>query len=420
MPLPQFVYRCVFFRALIVLTLLGVTLPGANASRSQLVCNPRSLSFGKVVDGQSETLPVAITNTGSSSVTVSGVTVSNAAFTVNDFTVPQTLVAGQSVQFSVTFSPTTMGNVSGTVEFSSSVGTVNLFSSGRGVNNWPLNSSPASLNFGSVAVGGSSTQPLTINNPGSSSQTVSIGKLSGTGFSVTGVTLPLILGAGQSFTFSVTFAPQSAGGFSGSILASSPSTPALTVPLSGTGAAAMGQLIITPATLNFGNVTVGQSSNQGGQLTAATAGVTVTATSMSNPAFAISGLTLPVTIPVGQSVNFTVTFTPQSGGVATGALSFASNATNSPTVESLTATGISQQYSVNLAWNQVQQVVGYNVYRSYQSGGPYTRINTSLDSNTAYVDSSVVGGETYYYATTSVNSQGQESSYSNLAQAVIP
>ena len=75
---------------------------------------------------------------------------------------------------------------------------------------------------------------------------------------------------------------------------------------------------------------------------------------------------------------------------------------------------------MNLAWNPVQQVIGYNVYRSYQSGGPYTRINSNLDPNTAYVDNSVVGGETYYYATTSVNSEGQESSYSNLAQAVIP
>jgi fibronectin type 3 domain-containing protein len=76
---------------------------------------------------------------------------------------------------------------------------------------------------------------------------------------------------------------------------------------------------------------------------------------------------------------------------------------------------------VNLSWNpSTSQVVGYNVYRSNQSGGPYGRINAALDPNTAYTDGSVLGGQTYYYATTAVNSQGQESTYSNLSQAVIP
>ena len=79
------------------------------------------------------------------------------------------------------------------------------------------------------------------------------------------------------------------------------------------------------------------------------------------------------------------------------------------------------QYSVNLSWNpSTSQVVGYNVYRSTQSGGPYTMINPVLDPNTAYTDSTVVDGQTYYYATTAVNSQGEESGYSNLSEAVIP
>jgi hypothetical protein len=420
MPLPQLVSRSVFFRVLVLITLLGVSMPGAYANRSQLLCNPRSLGFGKVVTGQTLTLPVTVTNTGSSSVTFSSLTVSNAAFTVNDFTVPQTLTAGQMVQFSVSFSPTTVGSESGTVEFSTSIGTLNLPTSGRGVNNWPLTASPASLNFGTVAVGGSSTLPLTINNPGTSSQTVSIGKVSGTGFSVTGVTLPLTLAAGQTFTFSVTFAPLAAGAFSGSILATSPSTPLLIIPLSGAGATA-GQLTVTPATINFGNVTVGQSSSQGGQLTASNSSVTVSSAIMSNPMFALSGISLPVTITVGQSVNFTVSFTPTNAGTISGTLSFVSNAVNSPTVQSLNGSASVIQYSVNLSWDpSTSQVVGYNVYRSNQSGGPYTMINSVLDQNTAYTDSTVVDGQTYYYATTAVNSQGQESSYSNLSQAVIP
>jgi fibronectin type 3 domain-containing protein len=47
-------------------------------------------------------------------------------------------------------------------------------------------------------------------------------------------------------------------------------------------------------------------------------------------------------------------------------------------------------------------------------------INTSLDSSTNYTDYTVVAGDTYYYVATEVNSQGEESGYSNVAQAVIP
>lgn len=37
-----------------------------------------------------------------------------------------------------------------------------------------------------------------------------------------------------------------------------------------------------------------------------------------------------------------------------------------------------------------------------------------------YSDSTVQSGMTYYYVTTAVDSSGTESSYSNLAQAVVP
>jgi hypothetical protein len=418
MPLPQLVSRSAFFQALIVTTLLGVSVPGAYAGHSQLVSNPRSLWFNKVVTGQSETLPVTVTNSGSSSITVSSVSVSNAVFTVNSLTVPFTLAAGQSVDFSVTFSPATVGSASGTIEFSTNIGTFNLALNGKGVVNWDLTATPSSLDFGNVTVGSSSTLPLTINNPGTTSQTVSVGKVGGAGFTVSGVKLPLVLEAGQSFTFSVMFAPQSAGAASGDILASSPSDPVLTVPLAGVGTAPTGQLSDSPSTMNFGNLGIGQSSSQNGQLTAAGASVTVSNASMSNAVFQLSGLSLPVTIAANQSVNYTVTFTPQSSGTATGTLSFVSNATNSPAVEALSGTGNS--YSVNLTWDPSSQAVGYNVYRGSQSGGPYSRINSTLDPSTAYSDGSVAGGQTYYYATTAVNSEGEESGYSNLAEVVIP
>ncbi len=76
---------------------------------------------------------------------------------------------------------------------------------------------------------------------------------------------------------------------------------------------------------------------------------------------------------------------------------------------------------VSLAWTaSTSPVVGYNAYRSTISGGPYTKLNSSLISSTSYTDRAVQSGTTYYYVTTAVNSQGLESVYSNQAVATVP
>jgi fibronectin type 3 domain-containing protein len=79
------------------------------------------------------------------------------------------------------------------------------------------------------------------------------------------------------------------------------------------------------------------------------------------------------------------------------------------------------QHSVSLSWNpSTSAVVGYNVYRGTSSGGPYSKIDSALDTSTTYTDATVQSGQTYYYVTTAVDGSGAESTYSNQAQAVIP
>jgi fibronectin type 3 domain-containing protein len=43
-----------------------------------------------------------------------------------------------------------------------------------------------------------------------------------------------------------------------------------------------------------------------------------------------------------------------------------------------------------------------------------------LVTQTAYTDTTVQAGQTYYYVTTAVDSSGNESTYSNEVQAVVP
>jgi hypothetical protein len=185
------------------------------------------------------------------------------------------------------------------------------------------------------------------------------------------------------------------------------------------------QLAVTPAALNLGNVAVGAVGTATASLTANGADVTVTSASSSNARFALSGITLPVTIPAGQSAAFTLTFSPQATGAATGTLTFASNATPSSITGSLAGTGTSAPaYTVQLSWepSTSTNIVGYNVYRSPFGSvcGAYARLNSAPNPATSFGDSSVADGQSYCYVTTAVNSSNQESPFSAPVSATVP
>jgi fibronectin type 3 domain-containing protein len=78
-------------------------------------------------------------------------------------------------------------------------------------------------------------------------------------------------------------------------------------------------------------------------------------------------------------------------------------------------------YTVKLEWiESTSPVIGYNVYRGTESGGPYVSLSSSLVTGTQYEDSNVQPGQTYYYVVTAVDSSNVESTYSNQASATIP
>src|SRR5271154_2730839 len=139
-----------------------------------------------------------------------------------------------------------------------------------------------------------------------------------------------------------------------------------------------GQLSVSPSTMSFGNVAVGSDASQSGTLTASTADVTVSSAGWNGDGYGVSGITFPVTVPSGQSVKYTVTFTPTTAGSAPGSISFVSDASDSPLGETLSGAGTesSSSHSVALSWDaSTSSVVGYNIYRGARSGGPYSRLN---------------------------------------------
>jgi HYDIN/CFA65/VesB-like, Ig-like domain len=281
---------------------------------------------------------------------------------------------------------------------------------------------PSGMNLGSVMVGSSQTQALSVSNSGGSSLIISGVQVSGTGFSVSGLTLPYTLPAGVSANLSVKFAPTVAGSDSASLtISSNASDPSVSVSLSGTATSSSGTLEVTPGSMAFGTLTVGGSQSQTGSVTAVGASATLSSASSSNSEFTLTGLTLPMTIAAGQSVPFTVTFAPTVAGTASGKISFISSGSTLAS-ETASGTGATIQHTIDLSWNASTStsVVGYNVYRSTANGGPFSKINPSVNPSMNYSDSTVQSGQTYYYVTTAVESNGLESSYSNQVKAVVP
>jgi Abnormal spindle-like microcephaly-assoc'd, ASPM-SPD-2-Hydin len=404
---------------------LNIAITGTAVAAGNLSGNPTSFSFGNVQVGASQSQTETLKNTGSESITISQATVVGTAFNYTGLSLPLTLAPNQSTTFGVVFAPTSAGAGSGSLSLaiSGSSTVVDFALSGTGVTPAALSARPASITFSSIPVGQNQAQTETVTNTGGVNATISQAAASGTGFSLTGLSLPVTLTPGQSASFSVTFAPQSAGGFSGSVtISSNASNPSLSVALSGTATGqSEGQLSVSPATINVGNVTVGTSGTQTGTLNATGASVTVSSVSVGSAEFVITGL--PVTIPAGQSANFSVTFTPQASGVASVSASFTSNASNSPTPATVTGTGVAPPvHTVNLSWaaSTSPNIVGYNIYRRTGTTGSFTQINSALNATTTYVDTSVADGQTYYYETTAVNSSNEESEPSTPVSAVIP
>ena len=404
----------------------SATLPlsGAGQAATTLGVNPASVSFGSVQVGTNQPQTITLNNGSSSAITITQASASGTGFSMNGLSLPATLNVGQSASFTTTFAPAVAGSATGSIAITSTASnsSFSIPLSGTGVTAGTLAANPTSIAFGAVQVGSSQSHSQTLTNTGGSVLHISTATVTGAGFAASGLSVPTTLNAGQNLTFNVTFTPQSSGNASGSLaLTADGSVSNLSVTLSGSGASP-GQLAVTPTTVNFGSVVVGATQNQSGTLTASGAGVTISSVSSTNSEFTLSGLSLPITLNAGQSANFTLIFAPQASGAASATITFASNATNPPVATSVSGTGTAPpQHSVSLRWSaSTSTVAGYNVYRGSQSGGPYVAVNSGLDASTSYTDTSVQAGQIYYYVVTAVDGSGNESVYSNQAQAVIP
>ena len=284
---------------------------------------------------------------------------------------------------------------------------------------------PTAIKFGSVALGSTASQSVTITNDGSTSITISKASATAAGVSVTGVSFPLTIAPGNRVSLDVVFAPKSAGALSGgvSIVSDASATPDM-VTVSGTGMAASAVLTMSTSSLNFGSVAIGKSSMLPVTLTnSGNSNVTISKVGVSGAGYSASGVSAGLILAPGQSATLDETFLPVASGRFSGTVTVVSNATNSPATISASGSGstTAASHAIDLSWTpSTSTVEGYDVFRSEVSGGPYAKLDSSVVMATSFSDTSVQAGKTYYYVVAAVSSAGVESADSAQASATVP
>jgi len=299
-----------------------------------------------VVGTTSPPQTVTLTNTGNATLNISSATVTpQAQFPRSSNTCSPTLAAGASCTFNMSFAPTTAGTVSGSVTFTDnapgSPQTLPLTRTGTVVS-----FSTSSVTFGTVSVGSSATQTVTLTNV-STKNALSITSITITGanaadFSLQPSTCGSSVPAGGSCQIPVTFAPLADGSLSASIsVADNGGGSPQTVSLAGTGSGSAAIVTVSPTSLNFGSVNVGSTSTA----------QTVTLSNIGNANLTITSIapgtsnygetnTCGSSLAAGSTCTISVTFTPGSEGTLNDTLTITDNASTSPQKVSLTGVGL--------------------------------------------------------------------------------
>jgi hypothetical protein len=188
-------------------TLIGVRTAGLT---------PKTIDFGTVAKNASKTDTVVVTSGGNSALVVDSVKSSAAEFTVAPANA--TIAVGTSAKFVITYHPTTPGTKTGTLIFyhngtSQQRDTVSV--SGDVVSAASFSASATSLNLGTVVVGQSNKDSVTVTNHGTLALSITSVGSSNPVFTVTPTSASVAVEDSQKFY--VTFTPTASGTQTGKI-----------------------------------------------------------------------------------------------------------------------------------------------------------------------------------------------------------
>ena len=247
-----------------------------------------------------------------------------------------------------------------------------------------LSPSSSTVSFGSVSLGSPATESVVLTDAGSSNVTISSISIAGANFSVkSGAAVTLT--PNQTTTISMAFAPTATGSAQGTLsVVSDASNPKMNITLTGTGIAPSSELSPSSTTLNFGNAAVGAAASLPIVLTdQGTADLTISSVTVQGTGFSASGGTNVNLNPDGTAA-INVKFEPAHTGGASGTVTVASNAANSPVQITLSGTGVTAPAS------QLSPSATSVAFGNVTVGSPVTKSITLTDAGTANVAISTV------------------------------
>jgi ASPM-SPD-2-Hydin domain-containing protein/Ig-like domain-containing protein len=178
-------------------------------------------------------------------------------------------------------------------------------------------------------------------------------------------------------------------------------------------------LSASPASVAFGNVSVGSSSNQ--SLTITNSGgtaATISQASASGTGFSLGGVTLPATLNPGTSATFTATFAPGATGSASGTASFTSAQLSSAYSVSMSGAGVGVAPSIVAQPVSISILVGQTATFSVTATGTAPLAYQWKMNGTAIAGAT---GSTYTTPTETTSNNGAQFTVavSNAAGTVI-
>jgi archaellum component FlaF (FlaF/FlaG flagellin family) len=226
----------VIFGLVVMSGCVGLTgKPGLIPSIAMEV-TPNPLDFGPVMVGSSSTQTVTVSNSGEAKFTLTKVSASGTGFTISGLSAPKILAPGQSIKLTVVFRPTSATQESGNFLVAINTQGLQMVGSLKGTGSTSLlRVTPSVVGFGNVSVGSPVSQSLRLTNGGSASVAIKSASVTGTGFSISGLTTPRMLTPGESVNFTAEFNPKSAGTDAGTISVETEGTPVV-IQLTGVGA----------------------------------------------------------------------------------------------------------------------------------------------------------------------------------------
>jgi hypothetical protein len=331
----------------------SVALSGMGITPAALpIFSPTSLDFGsQPIGAPSVPTSVMLTNSGASTLNITSVTLTGSNAT--EFNLINgcgaSLAAGVNCTFSVVFTPTSAGAKSASVSIAtdaaSSPDSVPITGTGVGV---PLVSlSRTAVTFSPQVINTpSAAESVTLTNTGTATLAISGITLAGANAAEFNLTnnCGASLTAGGNCTFSVAFAPTSAGAKAALVsiatdAASSPDTVALT----GTGVGMpLVSLSRTAVTFNPQVINTPSASESFTLTNTGTAALTISSITLAGANSAEFSLTnnCGASLAVGANCSISIVFTPASAGAKSASVSIATDAASSPDTVALSGTGI--------------------------------------------------------------------------------